>query len=492
MAFSYFDVFPDAKFSIKICNSSTKQMFSSDPLQIRDIICNLLIGSKLPEWVEINHSALCHHVFFLGFNGIDNSYYNIFKDNLPTFKSLSENGFPVIVLAHEKGGNIVTAIDNVLGISSHFNFQYKSFDEMCISISDQYDNGYPVKPDTEPPTYNRPLRCTQYGMNPLSAEQLNHFKMLPEHTEGSYPLIAIDCEMVTTTEGDELVRLSCIESSGKTVIDEYFTPIGRVLDYHTQFSGITQEILDSKAPKGDKSLDAVELLSKIADSRTIIVGHSLENDFRAMKLIHERVIDTSLVYCFDSKFPHKPGLARLYSKYIKKPFRVGNATHDSIEDARAALELAQHALSSSRECESDAKKLPQLFEEILESVSKINVFASTSECPYIGANEKVECVLGDNDSDIANELLKSLGKDLPRLTCAVFNGLCRCTPKSDEEKISMIEYDKILMNFLENVPHNSAVILYTGNGNPQRIKCSVDRNAQLSMCRQGLLWIKCT
>lgn len=29
---------------------------------------------------------------------------------------------------------------------------------------------------------------------------------------------------------------------------------------------------------------------------SILVGHSLENDLHAMKLIHERVIDTSVLY----------------------------------------------------------------------------------------------------------------------------------------------------------------------------------------------------
>ncbi|KAH0791555.1 exonuclease family protein [Histomonas meleagridis] len=462
-------------------------MFSAEPLHVRDIICYLLIGTRLPDWLEFKHSALCHHVFFLGFAGIDSSYYNIFKDSFSTFKSL-RNGFPVIVLAHERGGALLPAIDTVLGVASHSSFNYKSFDEMCISTNDQYDNGYPVEPNEGIRHFNRPLRCSQYNMNPLSEEELSHFKKLPKLSEGSHSLIAIDCEMITTTEGDELVRLSCVDSSGEIIIDEYFTPIGHVIDFHTQFSGITQEILDSKATV--KSLDAVELLSKFADSRTIIVGHSLENDLRAMKLIHKRVIDTSLIYCSDSKFPHKPGLARLYAKYIKKPFRVGNAAHDSVEDARAALELAQYALSSS--AESSDVYLPKMFEQILESISSINVFTTKTHCPYAGTNGKINCILGENDSDVSAKLIDSLENDPPRLTCAFFNGLCECAPKSDDEKIAIDEYDKILKNFLEKVPNNSAIIIYTGNGNLERLKCCVNHSAELVMCRQGLLWIKCT
>ena len=43
-----------------------------------------------------------------------------------------------------------------------------------------------------------------------------------------------------------------------------------------------------------------QLLFQVA-ARDILVGHSLESDLRAVKLLHSRVVDTAIV------FPHKMG-----------------------------------------------------------------------------------------------------------------------------------------------------------------------------------------
>lgn len=39
-----------------------------------------------------------------------------------------------------------------------------------------------------------------------------------------------------------------------------------------------------------------EDLEKIINKSTILIGHSLENDLHAMKMIHEKVIDTSILF----------------------------------------------------------------------------------------------------------------------------------------------------------------------------------------------------
>jgi len=52
-------------------------------------------------------------------------------------------------------------------------------------------------------------------------------------------------------------------------------------------------------------------------NKTILVGHSLENHFQALKLLHDTVVDTSLL------FPHRNGrqkraLKTLCSEYLGK------------------------------------------------------------------------------------------------------------------------------------------------------------------------------
>ena len=45
----------------------------------------------------------------------------------------------------------------------------------------------------------------------------------------------------------------------------------------------------------------MEKLGEIMDSETILIGHGLENDMNAMRLIHENIIDTSILFLINGK-----------------------------------------------------------------------------------------------------------------------------------------------------------------------------------------------
>jgi len=83
-----------------------------------------------------------------------------------------------------------------------------------------------------------------------------------------------------------------------------------------------------------KLSDVQKTIKQWLTKSTIIVGHSLENDLMAMKLFHFRVIDTSVL------FPN--GLAKHSLKYLCSKYlgvSIQNSSHDSIQDAIAALRL---------------------------------------------------------------------------------------------------------------------------------------------------------
>jgi len=61
--------------------------------------------------------------------------------------------------------------------------------------------------------------------------------------------MAIDCEMVLTTIGSELARLSICNFNFDIVYDAFVKPKGVVTNYLTKYSGITKEILESKELK---------------------------------------------------------------------------------------------------------------------------------------------------------------------------------------------------------------------------------------------------
>jgi RNA exonuclease 1 len=73
---------------------------------------------------------------------------------------------------------------------------------------------------------------------------------------------------------------------------------------------------------------------------TILVGHSLENDLMALRISHGLIIDTAVLYKYNRGSRCKIALRVLTKKFLGWEIQNTGSGHDSVEDARAALELA--------------------------------------------------------------------------------------------------------------------------------------------------------
>lgn len=81
-------------------------------------------------------------------------------------------------------------------------------------------------------------------------------------------------------------------------------------------------------------------LLNLITPRTILLGHSLEQDLRALKYAHPLCIDTAVIYHHPRGRPLKPGLAWLTNKWCGREIQTrGEGGHDPEEDARACVEL---------------------------------------------------------------------------------------------------------------------------------------------------------
>ncbi len=155
--------------------------------------------------------------------------------------------------------------------------------------------------------------------------------------------VGIDCEMVETKEGLELSRVSLLkfidDNIGNTyeiIYDSYVKPTNKILDYKTQYSGINENTL--KDVTTTLKMVQQDILSLI-NSNTIIIGHSPENDLRTLKMLHEKVIDTALVYLYFRGSHQLHKLKYLTKCLLKKNIQIDIDGHSSVEDAWHAMQL---------------------------------------------------------------------------------------------------------------------------------------------------------
>ena len=134
-----------------------------------------------------------------------------------------------------------------------------------------------------------------------------------------YPMFAVDCEMVGTARGLELARVSVVDETLQCVYDALVKSDEPILDYKTQFSGITEETLSGVTKR---LADAQTELRGVLPSRCILIGHSLENDLHALRLCHAHLIDTSLLFTPSFGAMNKPSLKMLTKKMLDLDIQV--------------------------------------------------------------------------------------------------------------------------------------------------------------------------
>ena len=143
--------------------------------------------------------------------------------------------------------------------------------------------------------------------------------------------------MCETDLGNELTRVTVVNFDGVTVYDTLVKPLSKIINYFTEFSGITKELLADVAVRLE---DVQKHLQSFMCKSTILVGHSIENDLRALRLVHHRVIDTAILYPHPRGYPFRSKLKGLCEQYLDKVIQNNTEDgHDSAEDALSALEL---------------------------------------------------------------------------------------------------------------------------------------------------------
>ncbi len=204
---------------------------------------------------------------------------------------------------------------------------------------------------------------------------LLNFEETPQNEAGSKRPVCIDAEMGYTVQGLELIRLTAtLWPDGKELLDVLVRPIGEVLDLNSRFSGIwPQQMADAKTwtssqddvpptalnPNSSPQKE-LRIVSSPAEARsqlfqflspeTPLIGHGLENDLNAVRIVHPIIIDTALLYPHTAGLPYRNGLKALMLKHLGRHIQVVSDDtilgHDSKEDANAAGDLVRYMIGT--------------------------------------------------------------------------------------------------------------------------------------------------
>jgi hypothetical protein len=116
-----------------------------------------------------------------------------------------------------------------------------------------------------------------------------------------------------------------------------------VTDWRTDITGITSAGMNSAVSKGTVLRDWTACrseLRKYIDSNTILVGHSLNNDLKALRIKYTTIVDSSILTSLAiSSGQRRLGLVEICRELPKIEIRVVGTIHDSLEDTFAAREI---------------------------------------------------------------------------------------------------------------------------------------------------------
>ncbi|CAJ1968233.1 unnamed protein product [Cylindrotheca closterium] len=184
-------------------------------------------------------------------------------------------------------------------------------------------------------------RCIEAG---VTAEWIKA-KPFGKWCSGNPQVIAIDCEMCETTDPESgsrntkaLCRLSVInaERPDEVILDTLVKPSWPVSDYRTKINGISKEKLEGvEFTLGH----AQSFMMSLCSDETVIIGHAVHNDLVTLHMEHHCVVDSSLLFRAKDSPTSSASLKDLVSGIFKEKMP---AIHDSVNDARKALDCALH------------------------------------------------------------------------------------------------------------------------------------------------------
>ncbi|KAG1827832.1 hypothetical protein EV424DRAFT_600780 [Suillus variegatus] len=506
---------------------------------VRDLVLHIVADAPPPNWVKVEHARSIEKVVTLLIPGILPS--TLALPPLPTSATVNPNiplSIPLPAESHtpSPSSHLLTAMHAQLVLQvtklGCTPFSASSFNARLHRRREPRDkHSEPVSQrafDGTPALYLLTLREMIENEYPIPSYMADVFEKgpgwieTPQASEESLLLLpadkleskiyAIDCEMCLTEDGKELTRVCMIDyESGIVVYDKLVKPPKPVTDYMTRWSGITESLLASATTTvAEVQAQIMPILAPKDGPTSILVGHSLESDLRALRICHPKCIDTAVVYHHPRGRPLKPGLAWLTKKWLNREIQTrGDSGHDPEEDARACIDLLRSKVRYGPSYGEFKTDFESIYERMGRSSGRGGPGSVRSVVVDHGnpgvmhgskASSNVPCT---SDEEVLDGLLQAIPAHefaFGRFT-GVADALGWLTPKTPAGETPIVTpaepspvilanaqatLNNQLVTLYASLPARTALIIFTGHSDPRRMaSLNARKSAFESAIRSG-------